>query len=207
MRYFNPLDEYAGLSPVRPVRLSVDMGRDALRGNRSGIENDVTPGVVLETDWALSEAEAEAFYKNWALKHQGPKNKLRPGMLSPGMKASQVGFSPKDMEYLSTLRWTVEDVARAFNVPKPLLHDLERATYANIETTRRMFWETCVVPELRFFEEALRERLLPMFGEPGLWAEFDTSNIEALRESETGAGATDNDVCVGWGDDGGGGAG
>ena len=185
MRYFNPLDEYAGLSPIRPARLSVDMGRDALRGNRSGLENDVTPGVVFETDSGFSDGEVEDFYKNWALKHEGPKNKLRPGVLSPGMRASQVGFSPRDMEYLNTLRWTVEDVARAFNVPKPLLHDLERATYANIETTRRMFWETCVVPELRFFEEALRERLLPMFGEPGLVAEFDTSNIEALRESET----------------------
>ena len=185
MRYFNPLDEYAGLSPVGPVRLSVDMGRDALRGNRSGIGNDATPGVVFEMDSILSEAEVEGLYKIWESRHRGPEKIRRPGIVGAGMKAAQVGFSPKDMEYLNTLRWTVEDVARAFNVPKPLLHDLERATYANIETTRRMFWETCVVPELRFFEEALRERLLPMFGEPGLAAEFDTSNIEALRESET----------------------
>ena len=185
LRYFNPMDEYAGLSPIAPARMSVDMGQDALRGNKSGIENDAVPGVLFETELGFSDDQIEAFYKNWAIKHEGPKNKLRPGVLSPGMRASQVGFSPKDMEYLNTLRWTVEDVARAFNVPKPLLHDLERATYANIETTRRMFWETCIVPELKFFEEALREYLLPMFGEPSLVAEFDTSNIEALRESET----------------------
>ena len=185
LRYFNPLNEYEGLSPIRPARLSVDMGRDALLGNRSGIGNEAAPGVVFEVPEALSEAEVEALYRKWELRHGGPKNKMRPAIMGGGMKASQVGFSPKDMEYLNTLRWTVEDVARAFNVPKPLLHDLERATYANIETTRRMFWETCVVPELRFFEEVLRERLLPMFGEPGLTAEFDTSNIEALRESET----------------------
>ena len=185
LRYFNPLEEYAGLSPIGPVRLSVDMGRDALKGNRSGMENDATLGMVFEADAIFSEAEVEAFYRKWESRHRGPNKKLRPGIIGGGMKASQVGFSPKDMEYLNTLRWTVEDVARAFNVPKPLLHDLERATYANIETTRRMFWETCIVPELRFFEEALRERLLPMFGEPSLVAEFDTSNIEALRESET----------------------
>ena len=185
MRYFNPLEEYAGLSPIRPARLSVDMGMDALRGNRSGIGNDASPGVVFETGVGFSEKDADEFYRRWEARHGGPNRKRRPALLGEGMRASQVGFSPKDMEYLSTLRWTVEDVARAFNVPKPLLHDLERATYANIETTRRMFWETCVVPELRFFEEALRERLLPMFGEAGLTAEFDTSNIEALRESET----------------------
>ncbi len=185
LRYFNPLHEYGGLSPIRPVQLSVDMGRDALLGNRSGIGNDATPGVVLETDGVLSKDQVDALYETWESRHRGPDNKLRPAIIGAGLKASQVGFSPKDMEYLNTLRWTVEDVARVFNVPKPLLHDLERATYANIETTRRMFWETCIVPELSFFEETLRERLLPMFGEASLVAEFDTSNIEALRESET----------------------
>ncbi len=185
LRYFNPLHEYAGLSPIGPVRMSVDMGRDALLGNKSGMENDASPGILFETDSGFTDDQVQAFYRSWELKQKGPRNRLRPGVLAPGMKASRVGFSPKDMEYLNTLRWTVEDVARAFNVPKPLLHDLERATYANIETTRRMFWETCIVPELKFFEEVLRERLLPMFGEPSLVAEFDTTNIEALRESET----------------------
>ena len=185
LRYFNPLDEYAGLSPIAPVRQSVDMGRDALSGNRWGLANDSIPGVVLEAEHMTSEAEVQRVLENWEARLRGPEKRMRPVVLGSGMRASQVGFSPREMEYLGALRWTVEDVARAFNVPKPLLHDLERATYSNVETMRRMFWETCVVPELRFFEEALTERLLPMFGEPGLTAEFDTSAVEALRESET----------------------
>ena len=185
LRYFNPLEEYAGMSPIAPVRLSLDMGRDALIGSRSKLTNDSSPGVVFETSELPSDEEVTGFLDRWEARHQGTANRMRPTLLSPGMKASQVGFAPRDMEYLSTLRWTVEDVARAFNVPKPLLHDLERATYSNIETARRMFWETCIVPELRFFEEALQERLLPMFRDPALVAEFDTSEIEALRESES----------------------
>ena len=185
LRYFNPLHEYAGLSPIAPVRLTLDMGRDALLSNRSGLANDGSPGVVVETEIHPGEGEAERLLEEWESRFSGPLNRLRPVVLGAGMKASQLGFSPKDMEYISALRWTVEDVARAFNVPKPLLHDLERATYSNIETARRMFWETCVVPELRFFEEKLTENLLPMFGDRSLLAEFDTSSIEALRESES----------------------
>ena len=185
LRYFNPLEEYAGMSPIAPVRLSLDMGRDALTGNRSKLTNDSAPGVVFETSELPTDEEVTGFLDRWEARHQGTANRMRPALLSPGMKASQVGFAPRDMEYLSTLRWTVEDVARAFNVPKPLLHDLERATYSNIETARRMFWETCIVPELRFFEEALQEHLLPMFRDPALVAEFDTSEIEALQESES----------------------
>ncbi len=185
LRYFNPLEEYAGLSPIAPVRLTLDMGRDALIGNRSGIANDSTPGIALESNETPSNATVEDLYDRWEDRLRGPNNRMRPFVLSPGMKVAQMSFSPKEMEYLSSLRWAVEDVARVFNVPKPLLHDLERATYSNIETARRMFWEACIVPELRFFEEALNERLLPMFGDASLFAEFDTSNIEALRESET----------------------
>ena len=185
LRYFNPLDEYAGLSPIAPVRLTLDMGRDALLSNRSGLANDGSPGVVIHTEDNPSEDEVKRLLEKWESRFSGPLNRLRPVVLSAGMEASQLGFSPKDMEYLGALRWTVEDVARAFNVPKPLLHDLERATYSNIETARRMFWETCVVPELRFFEEKLNQSLLPMFGDSSLMAEFDTSSIEALRESES----------------------
>lgn len=185
LRYFNPLDEYAGLSPIAPVRLTLDMGRDALLSNRSGLANDGSPGVVIQTEAYYDEQEIKRLLEEWESRFSGPLNRLRPVVLSAGMKASQLGFSPKDMEYIGALRWTVEDVARAFNVPKPLLHDLERATYSNIETARRMFWETCIVPELRFFEEKLTENLLPMFGDGSLVAEFDTSSIEALRESES----------------------
>ena len=185
LRYFNPLDEYSGLSPIAPVRLALDMGRDALLSNRSGLANDGSPGVVIHTDTNQDEAEVKRLLEEWESRFSGPLNRLRPVVLDAGMKATKMGFSPKEMEYIGALRWTVEDVARAFNVPKPLLHDLERATYSNIETARRMFWETCVVPELRFFEEKLTENLLPMFGGDSLTAEFDTSSIEALRESES----------------------
>ncbi len=183
MRHFNPLDEYAGLSPIAPARLSLDMGRDALLGNRSGLANDGSPGVVFETQDDPMPEEITRLYELWESRYAGPRNRLRPMVLNAGMKMAQMGFSPKDMEYLSALRWSLEDVSRVFNVPKPLLHDLERATYSNIETARRMFWETCVAPELRFFEEKLQEELLPMFGDRSLSAEFDLSNIDALRES------------------------
>ena len=127
LRYFNPLDEYAGLSPIAPARLTLDMGRDALVGNRSGLANDGAPGVALETGGPTSEDEVRRIYEQWEARYRGPRNRLRPLVLSEGMKISHLGFSPRDMEYVRALRWTVEDVARVFNVPKPMLHDLERA--------------------------------------------------------------------------------
>lgn len=184
IRYFNPLDEYSGLSPVAPVRLSADMGLDALRASRNTLTNDATPGMFVETADTPTDEEVREFYERWESRFKGPENARRPALLSAGMKATNLGFSPKEMEHIQNLRWSLEDVARTYGVPKAMMGDIERLTFSNFVTARRVFWEDTVVPQLAFYQEALNQRLLPNIGEPSLYVEFDTSVIEALRESE-----------------------
>ena len=186
IHYFNPLDEFSGLSPIAPLRLSADMGLDALRANRNSVANESTPGVFIETGDTPTDDEVREFYERWELRFRGPANVRRPVLLSGGMKAGNLGFSPKDMEYLQTMRWSLEDVARVYGVPKPMMGDLERSTFSNFETSRRVFWEDTMVPQLVFYQEALGQMLLPNLGfdTSGTFVEFDVSVIEALQESE-----------------------
>ena len=185
IRYFNPLDEYAGLSPIAPLRLSADMGLDALRANRSNLTNDSTPGLFVETEDTPTDDEVREFYERWESRFQGVNRGRRPALLSGGMTAKNLGFSPKEMEYLQTLRWSLEDVARVYGVPKAMLGDIERVSFANFATARRVFWEDTLVPQMAFYAEALQQMLLPNFGDPSLFVEFDTSEVEALQENES----------------------
>ena len=185
IRYFNPLDEYAGLSPIAPLRLSADMGLDALRANRSNLTNDSTPGLFVETEDTPTDDEVREFYERWESRFQGVNRGRRPALLSGGMTAKNLGFSPKEMEYLQTLRWSLEDVARVYGVPKAMLGDIERVSFANVATARRVFWEDTLVPQMAFYAEALQQMLLPNFGDPSLFVEFDTSEVEALQENES----------------------
>ncbi len=185
MRYFNPLDEYAGLSPIAPLRMSADMGMDALRANRSLLENDSTPGVIIETADYPTDAEVSAFYRRWEQRFRGVVKTRRPALLSPGMKASNLGFSPRDMEYIQSLRWSLEDITRVFGVPKVMIGDLENTTFSNFNTARRLFWEDTIAAQLAFYQEALQLRLLPHFGDPSLMVEFDLSGVDALKENES----------------------
>ena len=82
------------------------------------------------------------------------------------------------------MRWGLEDVSRAFGVPLPLLSDLQRATFANINAAERLFWRNTMIPEVKFLEEQLNEKLLPRLGYPELRLEFDLKSIEALRDDE-----------------------
>jgi HK97 family phage portal protein len=186
MRYFNPLDEYAGLSPIAPLRLSADMGLDALRANRNNLTNESTPGVFIETADTPTDDEVHEFYERWESRYRGVTKVRRPVLLSGGMKAANLGFRPRDMEYIQSLRWSLEDVARVYGVPKPMMGDVERATFSNFQTARRVFWEDTIVPHLNFYQEFLQQMLLPNLGTDatGLFVEFDTSHVEALQESE-----------------------
>ena len=184
MRYFNPLDEYAGLSPIAPLRQSADMGMDALRANRKLLQNDSTPGLIIEMEGIPTDAEVSEFYARWESRFQGVEKTRRPALLSPGMRASNLGFSPRDMEYIESLRWSLEDVTRVFGVPKVMIGDLENTTFSNFSTARRLFWEDTVSSQLAFYREALQQHLLPHFGDDSLTVEFDLSGVEALKESE-----------------------
>ncbi len=184
IRYFNPLDEHAGLSPIAPLRLSADMGLDALRAGRASIANDSAPALVVETVDTPTDEEVREFYKRWETRFKGPKNARRPVLLGGGMKASGLGFSPKDMEYVQTLRWSLEDVSRVYGIPKPMLGDVERITYSNYRTARRVFWEDTILPHLAFYQEAVNRMLRSNFPADGLSAKFDLTGITALRDSE-----------------------
>ena len=184
MRYFNPLEEFAGLSPVAPVRMAVHMGKDGLRFNRNFLRNSAQPDFVLLTNETMTDSEIEEFYSRWEARYRGPGNAHRPAIASFVRDIKTLGFSQRDMDFIQGLRGSLEEVSRTYGVPKPLLSDLERATFANINAAERIFWRNTILPEMRFFEEQLTRMLLPRLGYPDLEAAFDLTNIEVLREDE-----------------------
>ena len=183
-RYFNPLEEYAGLSPVAPARLAVDMGRDGLRFNRNFLRNSAQPDFVMLTSEQMNDSEIEDFYRRWEARYRGPANAHRPAVASFVRDIKTLGLSHRDMDFIQGLRWSLEEVSRAFGVPRPLLSDLERATFSNVNAAERFFWRNTMVPEMTFLAEQVTRKLFPLLGYPDLEMEFDLSAIEALADDE-----------------------
>ena len=184
LRYFNPMEEFAGLSPVAPIRMAVDMGKDALRFNRNFLRNSAQPDFVLLTNETMTDNEVEDFYNRWEARYRGPANAHRPAIASFVRDIKTLGISHRDMDFIQGLRWSLEEVSRAYGVPKPLLSDLERATFSNINAAERIFWRNTMLPEMRFIEENLNRMLLPRLGYGDLVVQFDSRSVEALREDE-----------------------
>ena len=185
MRYFNPMEEFAGLSPIAPARMAVDMGRDGLRFNRSFLRNSAQPDFVLLTNETMNDNEIEDFYRRWEARFRGPSHARRPAVASFVRDIKTLGMSHRDMDFIQGLRWSLEEVSRAYGVPKPLLGDLERATFSNVNAAERFFWRNTMVPEMQFLAEQVSRKLFPLLGYPGLELEFDLTAIEALGDGET----------------------
>ena len=183
-RYFNPLEEYAGLSPVAPARLAVDMGQDALRFNRNFLRNSAQPDFVLLTNEQMNDSEVDDFYRRWEARFRGPERARRPAVASFVRDIKTLGLSHREMDFIQGLRWSLEEVSRAYGVPRPLLSDLERATFSNVNAAERFFWRNTMVPEMTFLAQQVSRHLFPLLGYPNLEMEFDLTAIEALAEDE-----------------------
>ena len=183
-RYFNPLEEYAGLSPVAPARLAVDMGQDGLRFNRNFLRNSAQPDFVLLTNEQLTDHEVDDFYRRWEARFRGPERARRPAVASFVRDIKTLGLSHREMDFIQGLRWSLEEVSRAYGVPRPLLSDLERATFSNVNAAERFFWRNTMVPEMTFLSQQVTRHLFPLLGYPNLELEFDLTAIEALAEDE-----------------------
>lgn len=184
-RYINPLDEYAGLSPIAPARLTLEMGRNALLFNTGFFKNNGTPsGLVFTTEGPLGEDESNEFYERLEQRYKNPQDRHLPMLidLSKMGKPENLGVTQKEMEFLETLNFTIEDAARIWGVPPPYMMSQKTSTYNNVREARIQFYISTISEEWAFLEAEMNEMLMPMFGEE-FSVHFDTSQILPLKEA------------------------
>lgn len=187
-RRFNPMQSLAGFSSMTPARAAVDMGSEALGFNRRFYVNSSLPSdVVVTFESAFDRAEIDQLMDQWDARLSDPDRASKPIFLGSGMDMKRLGAHQSPAEFLTALRWSVEEVSRAFGVPKVFLSEFEDATLANVRTMEQFLWRNTIIPELKMLEDGINHRLAPHFSEfPGeLHARFNLSDVEAIQESQS----------------------
>ena len=116
-------------------------------------ENADQPDFVMLTNEQMNDSEIEDFYRRWEARFRGPAHAHRPAIASFVRDIKTLGLSHREMDFIQSLRWSLEEVSRAYGVPRPLLSDLERATFSNVNAAERFFWRNTMVPEMTFLAE------------------------------------------------------
>jgi len=182
-RYFNPLDEFEGHSPVAAARQSLDMGADAVRFNRYFFKNAATPqDVIFRTEHQITDDLYDEFMERLEARHRSPDKAHRPMLLGDGMDAKRLGMNQRDMEFLATLNFTVQEAARVWRVWPQMLMSEEGTTFTNVSEAIQDFWMATISSEWAFLEAEVNELLIPALGAADdLVVAFDTANVPAIQ--------------------------
>lgn len=184
---FHPLDIWYGMSPIEAVLLGVDQNNQSNRWNLALLQNNASPAGVLKVKTSdqnptggLSNEQYARLKNDFENNHQGAKNASRPLLLEGNMDWQNIGFNPKDMEWLEGKKTTSLDICNAFGVPGQLL-GFGQTTYANYGEAKSAFYTETVLPLMDFFEYELNKYFKAWFG--GTFElKYDRDDIEALAE-------------------------
>jgi HK97 family phage portal protein len=135
--------------------------------------NASRPGGVLTAPGRISKDTAQRLKDEWDNSYSGERFG-KTAVLPEGLKWESMTMTAEDAELIAQLRWSVEDVGRAFRVPPFMLGDTSKTTYRNSEQLGRMYLTGC----LGFQLEALEKRFMRAFEFPDDWElKFDLSTL------------------------------
>jgi len=118
----------------------------------SMFKNGVTPSGAIEVEQKLTAEQREVLRENFRQMHAGPSNAAKALLLEGGAKWSKLSLSLEDAEFLASRRFTVEELARLFGCPPPIIGDLTHGTFTNTETMVRFFATNTLTPWVRKVE-------------------------------------------------------
>ena len=133
IRLFTPRHPLVGVTPLENAALAV-IANSAISGHQAAFFNNMTrPSGVLSTEQTLTKEQMKQLREAWESQAQHMASGGIP-ILSSGIGFEQMSLTSVDSQIIEAFNMTINDVARAFRVPLPLVQQhAEGSTYNNVE--------------------------------------------------------------------------
>jgi HK97 family phage portal protein len=138
-------DGWLGYSPIAMMRNAVALGLAQEEQGGRFVAGGGTQKVALVS--AATIKDPEEVRKEWRKTYGGMENTGQVAVLHGGLDVKTFGIPPKDAQFLEGRTFQLSEVARMYNVPPGMLHDVmsKPETYASAEQA-----------DLRFVKHSLR---------------------------------------------------
>lgn len=114
-------DGVLGMSRMRLARDAIHLAREAEKAAARVFTTGVMAGGAIEVENALSDAAYKRMKDSLDSDYSGAENAQKWMLLEEGAKANKFGTSAADAQHVENRNAQIEEVARAFGVPRPLL--------------------------------------------------------------------------------------
>lgn len=153
-------DGSSGYRLLQIARENIGFSIACDRFGASFFGNGARLGGMLSAPNKLSPEARENLTKSFRLDYAGVDNSGKTGLLEEGIKYDPISYSDDGGLYTATRSFQIAEVARLFNVSPTKLHDLGRATWANLSTLNTDFFVTTLRPWLEKIECEIERKLI-----------------------------------------------
>lgn len=118
LRWLSQWNSLLGSSRIALMRETVGLAMSQLQMAARLAGNGARPGGVLETERKLSKEVIERIREDWQKNQGNWRNAGKTAVLEEGLKWHSLGMTMVDAEFMDSMNWTLDDIARGFRVPK-----------------------------------------------------------------------------------------
>lgn len=172
-RMYNPDTTVRGMSPIEPLRQTLVNEDAARRATASFWQRGARPGVALTHPGTLSEPAAKRLKARWDELAAGADRTGSTVVLEEGMEPKILSLNQEEAQYIETRKLNREEVCATYDIPPPVVHILDHATYSNITEQMRSMYRDTMAPRLGLYESTIDQQLRSDFvSDDSLYGEF-----------------------------------
>ena len=170
-------DGLVGRSRLQRAASVVSTGISMQTFADSMYKNGINPSGAIELEQKLTPEQRENLRERFSELHAGPAKAAKALILDQAMKWKQISVSPEDAEFLASRKFSVEELARLYNVPPPIIGALEHGTFSNTETLIRFFATNTLTPWVRKLESEFTRSVFSAASRSSHKLELDLSGL------------------------------
>ncbi|MBQ7195907.1 MAG: phage portal protein [Synergistaceae bacterium] len=181
---YRSVDGIKGLSPIGFSRQAIALSMAAEGHGYKTFTNGAKPGGILKIPGQLSQEAYSRLKENWTSAYSG-ENEGNTAILEQGTDFTPLSMTNSDAQYLETMKFQVEQIARIFRVPLFMIQSTEKSTSwgSGIEQMSLGFVRYTLLPWIKRWESAIFKDLISEINEGDYEVKF---NVEGLERGSLG---------------------
>lgn len=182
IRFFHPLDDFYGLSPVLVAAAIVDRQNEGEKYNIALMQHAARPAGAFIAQGNLSDPARETL-KAAIKRRRGWRGAGEELLLEGGLQYVQMGLGPAQLSWLDGDANAGRKIAMILGVDPLLLNDKQFSTYNNVREARLAMIDLTCLPVLGRLVDEMNGWLVPWYG-LDLELAIDMNYVEALKEDK-----------------------
>ena len=174
-------DGIIGISPVDQCKNALTWGLNVEEFGSTFFKNGAKPSSVLSTDRALSETAIQRLKNSFNSSYAKLSQSNSTIILEEGLSFKPISISPEQAQFLASRQFSIEEVARIFNVPPHMLKDLTKSSFNNIEMQSQEFVTYTLMPYITRIENEIN---LKLFRTNEIGYKFIEFNVNGLLRGD-----------------------